>query len=218
MDKMRFVIEIPFAMIRREGCDITIHIADDGVTVNQPARDPQPYLFKYIEQRADCLRALGRVRTADTYLSTLRSIQKFRKGEDIALCDLSAQMLTDYQNHLLACGVQMNTVSFYMRILRTVYRHAVAEHLIPDLQPFVSVYTGIAKTRKRALTSEEVLKVVACRPQDDCMSKARDLFLFSLYTRGMSMVDIFNLKQSDLYDGVLTYHRQKMGQRLQIAS
>ncbi len=46
------------------------------------------------------------------------------------------------------------------------------------------------------------------------MAYARDLFLFSFYTRGMSFVDMAYLKKRDLQGGVLTYRRQKTGQRL----
>ncbi len=37
MGKIKFIIEIPFAIIQKERCDITIHIADDGVTVDPPS-------------------------------------------------------------------------------------------------------------------------------------------------------------------------------------
>ena len=43
---------------------------------------------------------------------------------------------------------------------------------------------------------------------------ARDLFMFSFYTRGMSFVDMIYLRKSDISDGVLTYKRKKTGQTL----
>lgn len=43
---------------------------------------------------------------------------------------------------------------------------------------------------------------------------ARDLFMFSFYTRGMSFVDMAYLKKKDLQNGVLAYRRQKTGQQL----
>jgi integrase len=45
---------------------------------------------------------------------------------------------------------------------------------------------------------------------------ARDMFLFSFYTRGMSFVDMTYLKKSDLKSGILTYRRRKTGQQLTI--
>ena len=45
---------------------------------------------------------------------------------------------------------------------------------------------------------------------------ARDVFMFSIYTRGMSFVDIAFLKKSDIFPGVIRYRRQKTGQLLEI--
>ena len=41
-----------------------------------------------------------------------------------------------------------NTTSFYMRILRCVYRKAVGEGLALPADPFENVYTGVDKTSK----------------------------------------------------------------------
>lgn len=43
---------------------------------------------------------------------------------------------------------------------------------------------------------------------------ARDMFLFSFYTRGMSFVDIAYLRKKDLSKGILSYRRRKTGQQL----
>ena len=45
---------------------------------------------------------------------------------------------------------------------------------------------------------------------------ARDMFLFSFCTRGMSFVDMAYLKKKDLQNGYLTYRRKKTGQLLTI--
>ena len=45
---------------------------------------------------------------------------------------------------------------------------------------------------------------------------ARDMFLFSFYTRGMSFIDMAYLKKSDLKNGTITYRRRKTGQQLTV--
>lgn len=45
---------------------------------------------------------------------------------------------------------------------------------------------------------------------------ARDLFMFSFYTRGMSFIDMAFLKKRDLQNGFISYTRQKTGKRLTI--
>ena len=46
------------------------------------------------------------------------------------------------------------------------------------------------------------------------MDFARDIFMFSFYTRGMSFIDMAYLKKKDLQNGILSYRRQKTGQQL----
>ena len=43
---------------------------------------------------------------------------------------------------------------------------------------------------------------------------ARDMFLFSFYTRGMSFIDMAHLKKKDQQNGILSYRRRKTGQQL----
>ena len=51
-------------------------------------------------------------------------------------------------------------------------------------------------------------------PKESSLAFARDIFLFSFYTRGMSFIDMAFLRKSDLEGGVLSYRGQKTGQRL----
>ena len=48
------------------------------------------------------------------------------------------------------------------------------------------------------------------------MEYARDMFMFSFYSRGMSFVDMAFLKKTDIQYGFLTYRRKKTGQLLSI--
>lgn len=52
--------------------------------------------------------------------------------------------------------------------------------------------------------------------QRPVLDYARDMFLFSFYTRGMSFVDMAYLKKNDLKNGYLSYRRKKTGQLLTI--
>ena len=46
------------------------------------------------------------------------------------------------------------------------------------------------------------------------MDFARDMFMFSFYTRGMSFIDMAYLKHTDLRNGILSYRRKKTNQQL----
>ena len=163
------------------------------------------------------LKRLNRIRTSETYVATLASFMKFRDGQDILLCEMDSDTMMLYEAWLKANGNCPNTTSFYMRILRAVYNRAVEKELTEQRHPFKHVYTGIDKTVKRAVPLKAIKRIkeldLTLKPNLDY---ARDMFLFSFYTRGMSFIDMAYLKKSDLKNGILTYRRRKTGQQLTI--
>lgn len=163
------------------------------------------------------LRRLNRIRTSETYTATLASFMKFRDGQDILLCEIDSDTMMLYEAWLKAKGICPNTISFYMRILRAVYNRAVEKELVEQKHPFKHVYTGIDKTVKRAVPLKAIKRIkeldLTLKPHLDY---ARDMFLFSFYTRGMSFIDMAYLKKSDLKNGILIYRRRKTGQQLTI--
>ena len=174
-------------------------------------------LFPFMQSVINQLKRLNRIRTSETYAATLASFMKFRNGQDILLCEMDSDMVMFYEAWLKANGNCPNTTSFYMRILRAVYNRAVEKELTEQKHPFKHVYTGIDKTVKRAIPLKVVKRIkeldLTLKPHLDY---ARDMFLFSFYTRGMSFVDMAYLKKSDLKNGILTYRRRKTGQQLTI--
>lgn len=163
------------------------------------------------------LEHLGKIRTAETYKSALHSFMRFHNGATVMPDEISSDMMMEYETFLKSNGVTMNTVSFYMRILRAVYNRAVDKGLARQSNPFRYVYTGIGKTVKRAITLDAVRRIkeldLLLTPD---LAFARDLFLFSFYTRGMSFIDMAYLKRTDLRNGVLSYRRRKTGQLMLI--
>ena len=104
-----------------------------------------------------------------------------------------------------------------MRNLRAMYNRAVEKELVVQRSPFKYVYTGIDKTVKRAVSAKVIRQI---RDLDlvlyPLMDYARDIFMFSFYTRGMSFIDMAYLKKEDLKNGILSYRRQKTKQQLLI--
>lgn len=171
--------------------------------------------FEFMEEVILQLERLGKERTAENYTTALNSFKRFRNGNDITLNEIDSDLMTEYEAYLKSHGVAMNTVSFYNRILRAVYNRAVEKEITVQRYPFKHVYTGIDKTVKRALP----LKIIKRIKELDLSFKssldfARDMFLFSFYTRGMSFIDMAYLKKKDLQNGILSYRRRKTGQQL----
>ena len=132
------------------------------------------------------------------------------------LVDICCSSMERYQSFLKNRGICMNTISFYMRILKATYNKAVREGIVDDRHPFEHVYTGVAKTSKRALSLIQIREIRSMNLSNKWEQLARDLFLFSFYTRGMSFVDMAYLRKENLKDGVLHYVRRKTGQQFSI--
>lgn len=177
-----------------------------------------PLLFQFMNEIISRLKSNGQLRTAETYTATLRSFRSFRKGRDLPLALLSPEMMEEYQAWHLKRGNRLNTVSFYTRILRAVYHRAVESGLVNDLRPFRHVYTGVAKTVKRALPLPVIRKIKNLELSGDPHeSYARDMFMLSFYLRGMSFIDMAFLRKTDLRNGYISYRRRKTGQELHVA-
>lgn len=172
-------------------------------------------LFDFMESLIATYKRHGQHRTAETYLSTLNSVKRFRNNKDIQLIDINTELILSYEHYLKIEGVQHNTISFYMHRLRAVYNRAVEEDLIEQRFPFKHMRIGIEKTIKRAIPIKYIKKLKSLKLKElSSKDLARDLFLFSFYTRGMSFIDIAYLQKKDLKNGTLSYRRKKTGQKL----
>lgn len=182
--------------------------------LSKPSTD-RPTLFPFMNSLIAQLEQMDKQRTSETYRTTLNSFTRFRQGADILLDEIDADLMLLYEAYLHNRGVTRNSSSFYMRILRAVYNRAVEKELTNNRYPFRHVYTGIDKTTKRAIPLEAVKKLKALDLTDaPALDLARNMFLFSFYTRGMSFIDMAYLEKNNLKNGVLSYRRRKTGQKL----
>lgn len=171
--------------------------------------------ISFARSLAGQLSGIGRKRAAEIYSSAANSFGRFLGGNDVPLEEVDSYLMMAYEAHLKSTGICPNSISFYMRNLRAIYNRAVEKGLVAQHNPFCHVYAGIDKTVKRALPLEAIRRIrdtdLRLQPPLDY---ARDLFMFSFYTRGMSFIDIAFLKKKDLQNGILSYRRHKTGQQL----
>lgn len=174
-------------------------------------------MFSFTESIIAELSASNKTRTSETYRSALLSFSRFRNNVDLPLEGMTPALLSSYEVYLLGRGLTPNSTSFYMRILRAVYNRAVERGLTEQNHPFKSVYTGVERTRKRAISMNSLRRIrrLPLEPGSP-LDFARDMFLFSFYTRGMPFVDMAYLRRNNLSHGVLEYRRRKTGQLLQV--
>ncbi len=203
--------------------------ADDVVGKFLKVSKDELYFCQFMKETIARLKWLGKARSSETYTSAMNSFRRFLESQttidnnirentaDISLDDMDSDTITAYEAYLKRNCVSPNTSSFYMRNLRAVYNRAVEKNLTSQKFPFKYAYTGVEKTVKRAIPLKAIRQIkemdLAMNPTLDF---AREMFLFSFYTRGMSFVDMAYLRKKDLNAGVLTYRRRKTGRQLSI--
>lgn len=213
-------IEIPKELIRQDA-EIVIKVSNRNnalgyVIENGSKHDAQqiakedmnacPKLGEYVRELTQRLYKNGKYRSADIYMCTLRSFMRFRKGKDLLISQLDSLIMEDYESYLRKNGLTLNTISFYMKRLRAIYNKALEQYGLEDRKPFAHSFTKNTPTAKRALTAENIHQIVAATTVTEEEALARDLFLFSFYTRGMSFVDIAFLEKGSIKDGQLIYN------------
>lgn len=171
----------------------------------------------FIEEQIKQLREEHRFGTANNYEKTKRSLESFLRNKKLTFSNFNEQFIADYNTYLISKGLMRNSISFYMRNLRAIYNKAVKQKIVRKKDLFLEVYTGIDKTRKRAVDEELISKLYNLTlDNNDSLLFTRDIFIFSYCMRGMSFVDIAYLKKTDISNGVISYCRRKTGQLMNV--
>ena len=180
---------------------------------------PSKTVFTFLQEQAEKKEQMLRMGTAKTYVNAYCRFRDFRNGMDLTFDELTPDMIERYDAWLRNRSLRTNSIRFYLRTLNTLLHKAVVEGLLePDRRLFSRVRLSYIPTIKRAI-SEHELKAIAQLPlpRDSSMALARDIFMFSFYTRGMSFIDMAFLKKTDLKGRLLEYCRKKTNQHLSVA-
>ena len=174
-------------------------------------------VLDFMQNQIRLMRNANRLGTALNYEKTMKNFAEFLGGVNLPFSAMTEQLIADYNAFLVQRGMVRNSISFYMRIIRAVYNKAVRQKLVEQSHPFTEVYTGIDRTRKRAVSESVISQLYKLKLAEGTpLALARDIFIFSYCTRGMAFVDIAYLKKENIQNGVICYARRKTGQLLSV--
>lgn len=174
-------------------------------------------VFTFFRQQIAKKEQMQCVGTKNNYTNAVNRFIEFRNQKDLTFSQMTADMMEMYQAWLWNRGVGQNTVSFYLRTLRTLHHKAVEAGQATSNDIFAHVQTANVRTAKRAISIKDIRNIEKLELQiGSSIDKARDLFLLSFYLRGMAFVDMAFLKKSDLKCGLVSYNRRKTHQNLNI--
>ena len=178
----------------------------DGIpyTIDDIAKEiqqlpPNKSVFTFFRQQIAKKEQMQCIGTQSNYTSAANRFMEFRHHEDLTFSQMTSEMMEMYRAWLFNRGIGQNTVSFYLRTLRTLYNKAVETGHAPAKDIFAHVQTANVRTAKRAISVKDIRKIENLElPTGSSLDKARDLFLLSFYLRGMAFVDMAFLKKNRL--------------------
>jgi integrase/recombinase XerD len=157
--------------------------------------------------------------TASNYKLSLKSIIgyiRYNKGvvpKTIPFTDITPDFLNNYERYMLSTLKRsQTTVSMYLRALRTLFNSAITEKEIDgDIYPFgkKKYQPPTVSSVKKALSLQELEKLLSAKPKTAEQIKAKDFWFFSFTCNGMNIKDIALLKYEHLHTDKIIFYRAK---------
>lgn len=156
------------------------------------------------------LRREGRYSTAHVYKNALYSFTKFCGTFSVSFKQITRERLRCYGQYLYDCGLKPNTVSTYMRMLRSIYNRGVEAGSAPYIpRLFHDVYTGVDSRQKKALAVSELHKLLYNDPKSERLRHTQTIAALMFQFCGMSFADLAHLEKSALDKNIIRYNRIK---------
>ena len=167
------------------------------------------YCRKRIAERKDI-----RDTTRKTQAKLVKSLEKF--GRITFYTDLNKQNITLYDEWLHGEGYEQQTISTYIKTLKTYVNDAIRAGLIRE-DPFLGLKFARGESKvDRYLTEDEVKRIMDKDMPTQSLNNVRDLFVVQCYT-GLAYADLMSVDFTGAVKHgkhfVLTSDRQKTGKR-----
>lgn len=172
----------------------------------------------FLEQM-QALRDAQRLSYMLTIQQTYNSLMEFNKHLNIYFVDIDVPWLKRYETWLRKHGLSGNTIKGRFVDIRTMYNIAVDENLVKvEHYPFrkFKISKLQQETAKRAITKEDVTRIMEYNTKNKLGQFAIDIFTFSYIMGGINFVDIASLTKENIMDNRLVYIRQKTKKLIQL--
>lgn len=208
----RVVIHLDRSQLGTDGLVIELKL-NNALKCKRTSKKNLKFL-EFMEEEVDGLVAKERKRTSENYRAAMYRLREALGGKDCYIKDFDKSTAEKFREYLTLRNISVNTISFYIRIARAVYNKAVSKGLTADNMPFKNLHIHETKTNKRALPPEELKQLKAYQPTTEKELFAKDMFFFSFYAQGMSMIDMAQLDKTIRDAQVINYTRRKTGHQI----
>ena len=201
--------------LKSEGRDFTADGLHEKIQSSTITRTVADIFDEYIEH----LRQEKRTGYMRSVLQVYNSLVKYNGHLNIYFDEIDYLWLREYEIWLKGEGLAVNTIGIRFRTLRTIYNYALTNDWVKaENYPFkkYKVSKLSEETIKRALSKEDINRILLYPCDNGYTRLAIDIFAFTYYVGGINFVDIANLTHSNLINGGLVYKRQKTGKLIRV--
>lgn len=204
--------------MERDGVPFSFDRVEQAVfSASQPGGDMR--LVAWIRSIRDELASAGRYGNSRFYHYTANALERFRPNA--LLSDVDGAFVGRFERWMdSALSVNDGGKSMYLRTMRAACNRAIADKLMSrSWYPFDGYSLSHLKSRKAKKSAglEFIRALEGVEPLLQSQRLARDLFLFSFYTRGTNLADIAELTLANIQSGRMVYVRKKTGRSYSVA-
>lgn len=199
-----------------ESCDIPFSVDDlcDGISFE--GETPPQDVFSFFRFQIATKTAKHKYASSQLYTAALHALQQYTGSARYPFAALTRETITGYLEYLRTRNLAPGTISKYLAVLHTIcLRAACRGTKINREQLFTGIHPLVGHSAKRAVDKAILSRIFHLDLTDRPVLKyASDLFLFSFFAQGMSLVDILHLRRTNIQHGQIRYTRAKCGTRI----
>lgn len=138
--------ELVIRFTNTQNATCTVHTPSNDLSIvpkSTAAESHNTSLPSFVDQLRTQFLQQNKLRLAETYQSALNRFCLYINKVEILMEDIDSKMIEGYESYLKQKKLTLNTISFYMRILRAIYNRAVKSGVIADKKPFNHVFTNM---------------------------------------------------------------------------
>lgn len=157
--------------------------------------------------------------TARWYREGVNALVRFNDGNDLMLYDITVPFLKNFEAQHLGKGNSNNTISIYLRAVRSLYNAAIAEGEFDPLKNPFSIYKipSTRRTKKRGIDKSRFTELRKQQyPVGSELWHTKNYLFVMLNCRGMNLIDLAKLKISHITGNRIHYGRSKTGDPLSL--
>ncbi len=187
-------------------------------------------LFDYhigILEKSKRIGDLRKHKTVKNHLLTF--LKECYNKEDLLFNEINDFFLTDLKAFWDGKELVANTQNSYFKKIKHIYHQAIRnKRFIPTFDPFTNFDNPTKTANNKSLTLDEVVslevfntfqyEVIEQMTPEQCykLFQAKNIFLFSIYMRGIRISDLLFLKWSNINANSIKYTMRKTGKEVSI--